>query len=161
MRRALLIAVALSLILVACADPSEPAGYDPTDSAWLLESGTLRGAAIPVLATHPITLVFEEDGAGGTSACNQYFGDYTISGAAIGFDQLTQTDMACSPDQVMDSEARFLEALRWSTLSPSPGIRSRSPATGWSWCSQWARRHDPAALSGRDRRLFRAGHGRA
>ncbi|HSK07927.1 MAG TPA: META domain-containing protein [Acidimicrobiia bacterium] len=111
MRRALLIAVALSLILVACADPSEPAGYDPTDSAWLLESGTLRGAAIPVLATHPITLVFEEDGAGGTSACNQYFGDYTISGAAIGFDQLTQTDMACSPDQVMDSEARFLEAL--------------------------------------------------
>ena len=111
MRKALLILAALSLTLVACAEPSEPAAIDPTDSAWLLESGTLDGTAIPVLATHPITLVFEEDGAGGTSACNQYFGDYSISGGAISFDEMTQTEMACVPDEVMDSEARFLEAL--------------------------------------------------
>jgi len=111
MRRTLLIAVALSLTLVACAEPSEPAAIDPTDSAWLLESGTLDGAAVPVLATHPITLVFEEDGAGGTSACNQYFGNYSISGGAMSFDEMTQTEMACIPDEVMDSEAKFLEAL--------------------------------------------------
>jgi heat shock protein HslJ len=111
MRRTLLIAVALSLTLVACAEPSEPAAIDPTDSAWLLESGTLDGAAVPVLATHPITLVFEEDGAGGTSACNQYFGNYSISGGAMSFDEMTQTEMACIPDEVMDSEAKVLEAL--------------------------------------------------
>jgi heat shock protein HslJ len=111
MRKALLIAVALSLTLVACAEPSEPAAIDPTDSAWLLESGTLDGTAVPVLATHPITLVFEEDGAGGTSACNQYFGNYSISGGSMSFDEITQTEMACVPDEVMDSEARFLEAL--------------------------------------------------
>ncbi|HEX6147421.1 MAG TPA: META domain-containing protein [Acidimicrobiia bacterium] len=111
MRRALPIVVALSLTLVACAEPSEPAAIDPTDFAWLLESGTLDGSAIPILDTHPVTLVFEEDGAGGTSACNQYFGDYSISGSAISFDEMTQTEMACVPDQVMDSEARFLEAL--------------------------------------------------
>jgi heat shock protein HslJ len=111
MRNALLIAVALSLTLVACAEPSEPAAIDPTDSAWLLESGTLDGTAVPVLATHPITLVFEEDGAGGTSACNQYFGNYSISGGSMSFDEITQTEMACVPDEVMDSEARFLEAL--------------------------------------------------
>jgi len=111
MRNALLIAVALTLTFVACAEPSEPAAIDPTDSAWLLESGTLDGAAVPVLATHPITLVFEEDGAGGTSACNQYFGNYSISGGAMSFDEMTQTEMACIPDEVMDSEAKFLEAL--------------------------------------------------
>jgi heat shock protein HslJ len=111
MRKALLIAVALSLTLVACAEPSEPAAIDPTDSAWLLESGTLDGTAVPVLATHPITLVFEEEGAGGTSACNQYFGNYSISGGSMSFDEITQTEMACVPDEVMDSEARFLEAL--------------------------------------------------
>jgi heat shock protein HslJ len=111
MRNALLIAVALSLTFVACAEPSEPAAIDPTDSAWLLESGTLDATAVPVLATHPITLVFEEDGAGGTSACNQYFGNYSISGGSMSFDEITQTEMACVPDEVMDSEARFLEAL--------------------------------------------------
>lgn len=111
MRRALLIAVALSLTLVACAEPSEPAAVDPTDSAWLLESGTLDGTAIAVLPTHPITLVFEEDGAGGTSACNQYFGNYSITDGEMSFDEITQTEMACIPDEVMGSEASFLEAL--------------------------------------------------
>jgi len=111
MRKTLLIAVALSLTLLACAEPSEPAAIDPTDSAWLLASGTLDGTAVPVLATHPITLLFEEDGAGGTSACNQYFGKYSISGGAISFDEITQTEMACVPDEVMGSEAAFLEAL--------------------------------------------------
>ena len=111
MRKALLIAVTLSLALVACAEPSQPAAIDPTDSAWLLESGALDGTAVPVLPTHPITLVFEEEGAGGISACNQYFGNYSISGGAMSFDEITQTEMACVPDETMDSEARFLEAL--------------------------------------------------
>jgi heat shock protein HslJ len=111
MRKALLILAALSLTLVACAEPSEPAAIDPTDSAWLLESGTFDGTAIPVLGTHPITLVFEEDGAGGTSACNQYFGNYAISGGGMRFDEMTQTEMACVPDEVMGSESKFLEAL--------------------------------------------------
>jgi heat shock protein HslJ len=111
MRNALLIAVALSLTFVACAEPSEPAAIDPTDSAWLLESGTLDGTAVPVLDTHPITLSFEEDGAGGTSACNQYFGNYSVSGGEMSFDEITQTEMACIPDEVMGSESKFLEAL--------------------------------------------------
>ena len=111
MRNALLIAVALTLTFVACAEPSEPAAIDPTDSAWLLESGTLDGTAVPVLDTHPITLVFEENGAGGTSACNQYFGNYSVSGGEMSFVEITQTEMACIPDEVMGSEAKFLEAL--------------------------------------------------
>lgn len=99
------------LALAACAEPSEPAAVDPTGSDWALESGTIDGAEIPVLDTHPITMVFEEDGAGGTSACNQYSGSYQLSGTELAFSDLIQTEMACVPDEVMDSERMYLEAL--------------------------------------------------
>jgi heat shock protein HslJ len=111
MRKTLSIAVVLSLVLFACAEPSEQAAADPTDTAWRLESGTLDGSAVPVIDTHPITLIFTEDGAGGTSACNHYSGSYTLSGGEIGFGEIIQTEMACIPDEVMDSEAAFLTAL--------------------------------------------------
>ncbi|HSJ84669.1 MAG TPA: META domain-containing protein [Acidimicrobiia bacterium] len=111
MRRAISTAAVLSLVLIACAEPAEQAATDPTDTAWRLESGTLTGSAIPVLETHPITLVFDEDGAGGTSACNHYSARYSISGGELNFDQIIQTEMACIPDEVMESEAAFLAAL--------------------------------------------------
>lgn len=111
MKKAISYAAVLCLVLFACAEPSEQAATDPTDTAWRLESGTLNGSAVPVLDTHPITLVFTEDGAGGTSACNQYFGSYALSGGEISFGEITQTEMACIPDEVMDSEAAFLAAL--------------------------------------------------
>lgn len=69
------------------------------------------GAAIPIVDGHEITLVFEEESAGGTSACNSYFGDYTISGSEITFSDLGQTMMACEPEQVMDSETQYLQAM--------------------------------------------------
>jgi heat shock protein HslJ len=111
MRKALSTAAVVSLILFACAEPSEQAATDPTDTEWSLESGTLDDSAVPVLETHPITLVFTEDGAGGTAACNHYSGSYTLSGAEIGFGEITQTEMACIPEEVMASESAFLTAL--------------------------------------------------
>ncbi len=111
MRKTLIVASILGLALSACAEPSEQASADPTESAWVLESGTLDGEAIPVVETHPITLVFDEGDAGGTSACNSYFGSYTISGAEIGFSGLGSTMMACEPVEVMDSESAYLAAL--------------------------------------------------
>lgn len=111
MRRTFLTLSVLALTLTACAEPSEQAATDPTEFAWVLESGTLNGEPVPMVDTHPITLAFEEDQGGGTSACNQYFGDYTISGAELSFGDIGQTMMACTPDEVMDSESRYLEAL--------------------------------------------------
>ena len=111
MIRTLSTAAVLSLVLFACAEPSEQAATDPTDTVWRLVSGTLNGSAVPVLETHPITLVFDEDGAGGTSACNHYTAGYSISGGELSFDQVIQTEMACMPDEVMESEAAFLAAL--------------------------------------------------
>ncbi|MGH8912919.1 MAG: META domain-containing protein [Acidimicrobiia bacterium] len=111
MRKALLLNAILALTVAACAEPSEQAASDPTESAWVLQSGTLNGDAVPIVEGHPITLVFDEEGAGGTSACNSYFGGYSISSGAISFSDLGQTMMACVEDEVMESEAKYLEAL--------------------------------------------------
>jgi heat shock protein HslJ len=113
MRKAIALVAILAIGLTACADPAEEAASDPTANAWVLEAGTVDGADIPILDDHPITLVFNtEDGtAGGTSACNQYFAAYTLSGSDLTFDDAGSTMMACEPPEVMDAEAAYLEAL--------------------------------------------------
>jgi heat shock protein HslJ len=110
MRRTLVFAAVLGLALAACADPSEPAA-DPTQSAWVLDSGTVDGADIPIVEDHPITLTFEGTGIAGSSACNTYFGGYTINGTEISFSDMGSTLMACEPAEVMDSESMYLDAM--------------------------------------------------
>jgi heat shock protein HslJ len=114
MTRTLLLGSVLALVLGACAEPNrsgDPGAGDPTAFAWELESGILEGEPIPIVAGHPITLSFTEDGAGGTAACNGYGGSYDISGAEITFSELFQTEMACVPEETMESERLYLEAL--------------------------------------------------
>ncbi len=113
MRRAIVLVAVLATALAACADPGEEGAADPTTNAWVLEAGTLDGADIPVLEDHPITLAFDTEAgtAHGTSACNQYFGAYTLSGNELTFADMGSTMMACMPDEVMDSELAYLEAL--------------------------------------------------
>jgi len=113
MRRPLLLVAVVGLTLSACAEPSEPAASDPTGSAWVLESGTIDGEAIPIVDDRPITLTFDPDleEAGGVAACNNYFGGYTISGGEISFSDMGQTMMACEPVEVMDSETKYLQAM--------------------------------------------------
>lgn len=113
MRRAISLVAVLAIVLTACADPGEEGASDPTTESWVLEAGTLTGADIPIVDGHPITLIFDEpEGmAGGTSACNQYFGSYTLSGNELTFGDMGQTMMACMPDEVMESETAYLEAL--------------------------------------------------
>ena len=113
MKRAIALVAVLATVLTACADPGEEGASDPTTESWVLEAGTLTGADIPIVDGHPITLIFNEpDGmAGGTSACNQYFGTYTLSGNELTFGDMGQTMMACMPEEVMESETAYLEAL--------------------------------------------------
>ena len=113
MRRTLAFLAILATVLAACADPGEEGASDPTTESWVLEAGTLTGADIPIVDGHPITLTFDEpEGmAGGTSACNQYFGAYTLSGNELTFGDMGQTMMACMPEEVMESETAYLEAL--------------------------------------------------
>ena len=113
MRKSIVLVAILAIALTACADPGEEGATDPTANAWVLESGTLDGSDIPIMDDRPITLVFNtEDGTvGGTSACNQYFAAYTLSGSELTFEDAGSTMMACEPPEVMDAEAAYLEAL--------------------------------------------------
>jgi heat shock protein HslJ len=114
MTRTVFLGSVLALALIACAETNrsgDPGVGDPTAVAWELESGTLEGEPIPIVAGHPITLSFTDDGAGGTAACNGYGGSFDISGAEITFSELFQTEMACVPEETMESERLYLEAL--------------------------------------------------
>jgi heat shock protein HslJ len=98
------------------AAPTQPAettqpSMDPTGIAWALETGTVDGAAMTVVDGHLITLTITGDEASGTAACNGYGATVTISGSEIEFDELAMTQMACTPDEVMDSELLYIEAL--------------------------------------------------
>lgn len=113
MRRAIALAAILVIALAACADPGEEGGSDPTTDAWILEAGTLDGSDIPMVDGYPITLIFDqpEGTAGGKSACNQWFGGYTLSGNELTFTDLGGTMMACLDEGVTESEAAFLDAM--------------------------------------------------
>ncbi len=112
MKRALLLTAVLGMLLAACAEPSEEASVDPTESVWSLESGTVNDEEIPIVEDHPITLEFVDDGqVAGTGGCNNYFGGYAINGTEISFTELGSTMMACEPVEAMDAEGMYLGAL--------------------------------------------------
>jgi len=113
MKRAIALVVIIGIALPACADPGEEGASDPTTSAWVLEAGTLNGADIPIVEGYPITLIFDqpEGTAGGKSACNQWFGGYTLSGNELTFTDIGGTMMACTDEGVTESEAAFFDAM--------------------------------------------------
>jgi heat shock protein HslJ len=78
---------------------------------WELQSGRIDEGPVPMVEGHPITLSLTDDGAGGTSACNSYGGEYVVSDERISFSDLTQTEMGCLPAEVMESERVYLEGL--------------------------------------------------
>jgi heat shock protein HslJ len=72
MRRfALLIVIALTS--AACLGPGST---DSVEGPWQLTTGTVDGEEIPILESHPITIVFEGDQVSGTASCNGYGGTY-------------------------------------------------------------------------------------
>lgn len=125
MKRVFVLVVAPALALAACspaldttsdptpATPSTTAGLAPADSSgsWELTEGTVDAEAIPLVDGFPITLLVTADGVGGRASCNSYFGSYDIDGSKIGFSELGQTEMACSPTETMDAERLYLGAL--------------------------------------------------
>lgn len=98
------------VLLVGCAEPAGPPG-DPTAIAWELESAAIDDQPIPIVDGHPITLSFTDGGAGGTAACNGYGGSFAMTGSDVIFTDLAWTEMACLPEEIMDSERLYLEAL--------------------------------------------------
>lgn len=107
----------LSIGLASCGStaPTPTPPFEPVDASgdWILESGTLDGAGIPVLADYPITFSVDGTEVGGQAACNDYGGRLTLVDGQIRLGQTSSTAMLCGdPDgEVMRSEAAFGRAL--------------------------------------------------
>jgi heat shock protein HslJ len=104
-------------LLVACAAPTPsptptPEPFD-ADGDWLLESGIVDGAAIPIVADYPITFSVDGTQVGGTSACNGYGGRLELIDGKLQFGELGSEAALCGePDgEVMRSEAAYQQAL--------------------------------------------------
>jgi len=104
----------LIALLAACTSTPGPTP-EPFDATgdWVLESGSVNGAPIPVLADYPITLSVDGTEVGGQSACNFYGGRLEVVNGQVRLAQTSSTAMACGePDSdVMQSEAAFVQAL--------------------------------------------------
>jgi len=105
-RRQFILLAGLGLLLAACTSTG-----GSIEGAWELDSGTFDGEPVPTVASHPITITLDQGSVGGTAACNGYGGTYVLSGDEIAFTEFASTQMACSPNQVMVSEQKYLTAL--------------------------------------------------
>jgi heat shock protein HslJ len=116
MIRTLTAVLAALLLVAACsgtsgtAIPSEPpAAVDPTGE-WQLVAGTVDGQALVLPPDVPVTLVVEGSGVSGRSACNQYFGEFTLVDGRVTLGGLGGTEMACE-EPIMTLEAAYLGGL--------------------------------------------------
>jgi heat shock protein HslJ len=104
-------------LLVACATPTPsptptPEPFDATGD-WVLESGIVNGADIPIVVDYPITFSVDGTQVGGTSACNGYGGRLELVEGQLHIGQLGSEAILCGePDgDVMRSEAAYQKAL--------------------------------------------------
>jgi len=92
-------------MLVACGGTN---GDPLNGTTWELYS---IGRYSPI-AESKTTIRFENGRVSGLGGCNQYGGDYKVSGQMLSFSALYITEMACmSPEGIMDQEQRFLKSL--------------------------------------------------
>ena len=97
---------------------------DSVEGSWQMTSGTVNGDQIPILDSHPITITFEASGVvAGTASCNGYGGSYQLSGSDISITGLAMTEMACFPEETMEAEGLFADALtRVDTVAIDNGL---------------------------------------
>jgi len=98
--------VVIAVMVAACL------GNDFADSlngSWQLVSGEIEGKPVPIIDSHPITLIIGEDAVGGTAACNNYF--YAGSLPVFEGQGFGVTEMACSPPETMEAETLYLQGL--------------------------------------------------
>jgi heat shock protein HslJ len=96
------------VLLAACASAGSQGGGTLTGAVWMLDK--LNGQAL-VTGT-AISAEFTTDGrVSGTAGCNNYSGQYTVSGSTIQIGTpLASTMMACE-QAVMDQETAYFQAL--------------------------------------------------
>ncbi len=106
MRTKIALFALIGLVAAACGS-----GSGTANGSWQLQSGTLDGRPIPLVATHPVTMTIDGNEISGVAACNQYQGRVDVSADRFSLADVAVTEMACEPPEVMDAEAAFLSAL--------------------------------------------------
>ncbi|MGB5687558.1 MAG: META domain-containing protein [Candidatus Electrothrix sp.] len=105
-----LLTAVLCLFVTGCALIGQ--GGTPTvldNTSWVLER--LHGQ--PVIQGHRLTLNFEKNKINGSTGCNSYSGSYTgKDDGAWHMEEISTTEMACSPSQVMVQEEQFFNTLK-------------------------------------------------
>ena len=108
MKRKILILGLLCISLLSACGISNPFGRDPLQgTSWDLV--TINGHP-PVRGSH-ITISFENGRVSGNSGCNNYGGEYKVSGDRIEIGVLETTLMACADPAMMDQEGTFTRFL--------------------------------------------------
>ena len=93
------------VMLVACGGTN---GDPLSGTTWELYS---IGQYSPITESKT-TIRFENGQVSGLGGCNQYGGEYKISGQMLSFGELYMTEMACmGPEGIMDQEQRYLQSL--------------------------------------------------
>lgn len=144
MLRLVTAALAALFLVAACggasitSTPSESPAPVNASGPWQLVAGTVGGTGLTLLPDAPITLVVEGSGVSGRSACNQYFGEFTIVNGMVTLNGLGGTEMACE-EPVMSLEAAYLSGLAKvdsarmggeSLVLTGPGVELRFDRTG-------------------------------
>lgn len=102
------IMLALLLALTACTSSNsatDPGNLDGT--SWVVT----QVKSSPTIANHQPRIEFSTTTVAGSASCNRFTGGYTKSGVGISFSPLATTEIACSPQSVMDQEAEFNAVL--------------------------------------------------
>lgn len=118
MLRPVIAAFAALLLVAACGGasvtsaPSEPpAALDP-EGPWQLTAWSINGLPLEPELTDDarITLVVEGSNISGQSACNHYFGAFTLADGRVTLGGLGGTEMACA-EPIMALETSYLARL--------------------------------------------------
>jgi heat shock protein HslJ len=116
--------IAVALLLAGCAGLGPGAGEDtgPPDGDWELADGTGPDGPIELVEGHVPTLTIDGEDWGGT-VCNSYGATVRVDGAELTVTELMHTEMACTPDEAMRSEAAYFDALQGAeTYDVSTGM---------------------------------------
>ena len=108
--RRILLAVAMSAVVVTLAACSAGSGSGLTGKAWKLTTATVTGSGpampgvVPVADQERYTITFNTDGTFSAKAdCNQLAGAYTTSGSSITITPGPMTLAACPDDSFSDA----------------------------------------------------------